>query len=112
MFRDRILIVKQLLFVISLSLSLSLSPPQDLLLQMKERCDYMTEVNNLCKEIGETTAPKPHPFSPTPPDPSLDGKPGIIGLILCRNFFPGEYLSISPPTLIGEIFIMHMSHLK
>ena len=35
----------------------------------------MTEVNNLCKEIGESTSPK-SPSSPTPPDSSSDNKPG------------------------------------
>ena len=30
--------------------------PQDLLLQMKERCAYMQEVNSLCKEVEQATS--------------------------------------------------------
>lgn len=35
---------------------LSFFPFQDLLLQMKERCEYMQEVNSLCKDVEQVTS--------------------------------------------------------
>ena len=56
---------------------------------MKERCDYMNEVNSLCKELAETTDRKSNPPSPTPPtssSPSGD-KPGRVSSTCTCTWF-------------------------